>query len=902
MAEIVGVVASGISIVQVAGQLLGCIEKLRALHRSMRDVPEDLQSTLKDIETIEQVFSQVQAFDESCFSDQALSFLRDSLENCQAAASALENLITGAILPLKTQSKLRTKHLLQAVFKKEDMKELKLSILEQINTRLSSFPATASIDEPEFTLPKSKNRNSALVLLNAKNASLWVSLTQVGVPLAVRVSLDFVLSSQQSHITPSLGFQRVVRRTSPGFKLLWELEGGHRNDWGRARQDLLELFESGEASPRDVDPDGNTWLEKVLSGPWWVSRRDIQFSLFYMLVELGTQINTQRLLYQSIKWIGEGPHMILLESLIQSGFDVSEIEAPSFALWPQPCSPNWIALDITPDPFFVDWISMNLKICPGFAGMNPLLEAILIESSDEVKRLITKIPINDQDNLLGQSALHLAVFRPQHLEILLDAGADANARDRHGITPLMYAAAMGNSPVAIRLLCSGADPSLEDDLLKGNFLVYARERSQWTTIVDVLGQLHDTPGVSEGVGRSWLTLGAMLWVSDRHNWTKDLKHFFALLERGADANVVYQSGDSDFRTLAHDISDEAGLKALISHGFTKFNHLDGEGAHAILSLSGQDHIPDPGIMELLLNGGSLVNHQNQDGHTTLHAVTRHLRGYFCVSKSCSSDKEWHCNRRTQVLDCIRILLDRKADPFLGDKCCCACSRSGCTPVHLMLQVTCWELFHRRANIWVLEFFAIMKEVKGLEAAKQCLLDLLRLVKFHELELTHTCCPATDILAGRRVMEDGEVEEIMDEEREIVEALEQEMQEIEKTLATDLDQALLTAIFQLSLKLKMLSQGNRTSFGFSTRDFYKIDYWRDQFVWQTVNYASETKETDTVEVIEYSTWVEHEHSKHQRQNRPDTKWYEKRIEWIATIQNMNKRIRTASREANLVEVL
>jgi hypothetical protein len=355
MAEIVGVVASGISIVQVAGQLLGCIEKLRALHRSMRDVPEDLQSTLKDIETIEQVFSQVQAFDESCFSDQALSFLRASLENCQAAASALENLITGAILPLKTQSKLRTKHLLQAVFKKEDMKELKvrlesakallqlavscyqtynsthfesircwkivltihrmishkqLSILEQINTRLSSFPATASIDEPEFTLPKSKNRFSALVnrpqlyqqrlcslnrcccachdaitlhgrswslrlplspwswkgcnkasCRNAKNASLWISLTQVGVPLAVRVSLDFVLSSQQSHITPSLGFQRVVRRTSPGFKLLWELEGGHRNDWGRARQDLLELFESGEASPRDVDPDGNTWLE-----------------------------------------------------------------------------------------------------------------------------------------------------------------------------------------------------------------------------------------------------------------------------------------------------------------------------------------------------------------------------------------------------------------------------------------------------------------------------------------------------------------------------------------------------------------------------------------------------------------------------------------------------------------
>ena len=51
-----------------------------------------------------------------------------------------------------------------------------------------------------------------------------------------------------------------------------------------------------------------------------------------------------------------------------------------------------------------------------------------------------------------------------------------------------------------------------------------------------------------------------------------------------------------------------------------------------------------------------------------------------------------------------------------------------------------------------------------------------------------------------------------------------MQEIEKALGTDLDQALLTAIFQLSLKLKMLSQGNRTSFGCSVSppSFHKKD--------------------------------------------------------------------------------
>jgi hypothetical protein len=198
------------------------------------------------------------------------------------------------------------------------MSHQQISLLEQINTRLSCFPATTHIDGPEFPLiTKPKNRKSALMnhshlyqerlcslkrcccvchdaitLLggpwfltlplsswswkgcnkafcrNAKSASFWVSLTQIGVPLAVRVSLDFVLSSQQSHITPSLSFQRVVRRTSPGFKLLFELAGGHRQDWDKARQDLLELFKSGEASPRDIDPDGKTWLDVCCVIPW----------------------------------------------------------------------------------------------------------------------------------------------------------------------------------------------------------------------------------------------------------------------------------------------------------------------------------------------------------------------------------------------------------------------------------------------------------------------------------------------------------------------------------------------------------------------------------------------------------------------------------------------------------
>jgi hypothetical protein len=63
-----------------------------------------------------------------------------------------------------------------------------------------------------------------------------------------------------------------------------------------------------------------------------------------------------------------------------------------------------------------------------------------------------------------------------------------------------------------------------------------------------------------------------------------------------------------------------------------------------------------------------------------------------------------------------------------------------------------------------------------------------------------------------------------------------------------------------------------------------------------NYGNdETEHSDTVEIVEYAGWVEHEHSKNQTQSRPDDEWYKKRIGWISTIRSMNETMGNASRE-------
>jgi hypothetical protein len=66
-------------------------------------------------------------------------------------------------------------------------------------------------------------------------------------------------------------------------------------------------------------------------------------------------------------------------------------------------------------------------------------------------------------NIEDETALHLATHSPEVVELLLAAGADPNARDQRGATPLHRAAAvwLGADSVAA-LLAAGADPGLRD--------------------------------------------------------------------------------------------------------------------------------------------------------------------------------------------------------------------------------------------------------------------------------------------------------------------------------------------------------------------------------------------------------------------------------------------------------
>jgi ankyrin repeat protein len=78
---------------------------------------------------------------------------------------------------------------------------------------------------------------------------------------------------------------------------------------------------------------------------------------------------------------------------------------------------------------------------------------VLLEHGADV-RSVARNPMQVQ-------ALHAAVAgrSGESVRLLLDAGADPNARQHGGWTPLMAARQHGDQPVIDMLLAAGADPS-----------------------------------------------------------------------------------------------------------------------------------------------------------------------------------------------------------------------------------------------------------------------------------------------------------------------------------------------------------------------------------------------------------------------------------------------------------
>ena len=137
---------------------------------------------------------------------------------------------------------------------------------------------------------------------------------------------------------------------------------------------------------------------------------------------------------------------------------------------------------------FPSWRALKAEIdrrrAPNVAGFRAACQG---GDVDALRRMLTIDPALARERIGGgTTGLHLAARHPAAMRLLLDRGADPNARDRDdNATPLHFAAANGNLEGVRMLLDGGADVHGHGDAHDGDVIGWAsRDGNQ--AVIDLL--------------------------------------------------------------------------------------------------------------------------------------------------------------------------------------------------------------------------------------------------------------------------------------------------------------------------------------------------------------------------------------------------------------------------------
>jgi ankyrin repeat protein len=288
----------------------------------------------------------------------------------------------------------------------------------------------------------------------------------------------------------------------------------------------------------------------------------------------------------------------LLRAWIDQGADYRmeiQEEAP-----PKPIKPEVATLISAVRTGAPSDVEKLLKTNPGIvnspdqAGNTPLHHAAAFGSLGTMKLLLDKGADVNAKNKRASTPLHWAIPNEPKVKMLLDRGADINKRQADGRTPLYNVASAGNANSILKLLLErGADPNLAT--ANGQTPLMAAAGRGDVEAIRLLVTKKADVNAQNGAGATSLMAAAA---------SRNSSAVKTLLELAADPNVLTKKNESALSNAATAGSEES-VKLLLDRG-AKVNVSDDRGYSALMYAAGSESIP-AGIVKLLLAKGADPN-------------------------------------------------------------------------------------------------------------------------------------------------------------------------------------------------------------------------------------------------------------------------------------------------------
>jgi ankyrin repeat protein/mono/diheme cytochrome c family protein len=224
------------------------------------------------------------------------------------------------------------------------------------------------------------------------------------------------------------------------------------------------------------------------------------------------------------------------------------------------------------------------------AGSTPLHHAAGFGSLETMTWLLERGADVNAKNRLGSTPLHWAIHDEAKVRLLLSRGAAVNARQLEGRTPLYLAASLGNGHATLRLLLErGADPNLAT--APGQTPLMAASLRADVRVMTTLLEHGAAVNHANGAGETALMLAAASGASEP---------VALLLARGADARMRTKRQETALGNAAT-TGNEQTVRLLLDAG-AEVNVRNIRGFSPLMLAAGSDTVPAPVVKLLIAHG------------------------------------------------------------------------------------------------------------------------------------------------------------------------------------------------------------------------------------------------------------------------------------------------------------